>query len=268
MLCQMAIILFNILFLTTACEHKSHNPTVNLPKEDLQAKKLLQGVWQNDEEGTIAFMAKGDTIFYADSTSLPVYFQFFDDTLVLHSSANLKYAVIKQSEHVFQFKNQMGDIVRLIKSDDSQDSQLFVIKKAIVLNQNELIKRDTVLNYNNQRYHCYVQINPTTYKVKKTVLNEVGVAVDNVYYDNIIHLSVFKGSQKLFSSDFCKKDFNDFIKGNMVKKLILSDMEFLRIDESGIHYLALMAQPDSPSSMVVEVLITYNGKVVKKSATT
>ena len=41
----------------------------SLPQEDLRAKQMLQGIWLNDAEGDVSFMAKGDTIFYPDSTS-------------------------------------------------------------------------------------------------------------------------------------------------------------------------------------------------------
>lgn len=243
-------------------------PGINGPQEDTQAKALLQGVWLSDEDGSVAFMAKGDTIFYPDSTSLPVCFQVFEDTIVLHGFNDVKYLILKQSEHLFQFKNQMGELVTLTKSSEFQDLQHFEIqKKTVILNQNQVVKRDTVVSFGSNRYHCYVQVNPTTYKVRKTVYNNEGVSVENVYSDNIVNLCVYKGSQKLFSSDFNKNDFSEFVEEDVLKKLVLNDLEFIGIDENGIFYNALMAEPDSPSTIVVGVLITYNGKVVKKSAT-
>ena len=236
--------------------------------EDIQAKKLIQGVWLSDEDGSVAFLAKGDTIFYPDSTSLPAYFQVFEDTIVLHGVNDVKYQILKQSEHLFQFKNQMGEVVTLTKSSDLQDLEHFETRKGtVVLNQNQVVKHDTVVSFGSERYHCYVQVNPTTYKVRKTVYNNEGVSVENVYSDNIVNLCIYQGSKKLYSSDFYKKDFGEFVEGEMLNQLILSDMEFAKIDKDGIHYHALMAVPDSPSSMVVSVLITYNGKLVKKSAT-
>ena len=41
-------------------------------EEDLQAKKMIQGIWINEDQGSCAFRAKGDTIFYPDSLSEPV----------------------------------------------------------------------------------------------------------------------------------------------------------------------------------------------------
>lgn len=72
----------------------------------------------------------------------------------------------------------------------------------MALNQNKLIKRDSVVIYGNEHYHWYIQVNPTTYKVAKQTYNDNGVEVDNVYFDNIIHLSLFCGGTQVFSRDF------------------------------------------------------------------
>ena len=59
-------------------------------KEDAAAKKMLQGIWLNDDdEDDVAFRVKGDTIYYPDSTSQPVYFYIAGDTLVM-KGANLQ----------------------------------------------------------------------------------------------------------------------------------------------------------------------------------
>lgn len=51
-------------------------------QEDVAAKKMLQGVWiDSDDEDDVAFRVKGDTIYYPDSTSRPVYFCIIGDTL-------------------------------------------------------------------------------------------------------------------------------------------------------------------------------------------
>ena len=58
-----------------------------------------------------------------------------------------------------------------------------------------MLKRDCVVFFNDEKYHCYIQINPTTYKVVKPSVNDDGVEVDNVYYDNIVNLTVFNGNK-------------------------------------------------------------------------
>lgn len=88
---------------------------VSAPQEDLAAKKMLQGIWVNEDEESVAFEAQGDSIFYPDTTSQPVRFQIVEDTLVLHGAEDIKYPIIKQTPHLFIFKNQNGDEVKLEK---------------------------------------------------------------------------------------------------------------------------------------------------------
>ena len=187
--------LFLLIVVLSGC--KRQEPKTISIGEDRQAKKLLQGIWINEEDDDVAFRAKGDTIYYPDSTSQPVYFRIYGDTLELRGANSVKYQIVKQSAHLFQFKNQNGETVKLVKSDDPIDKIEFIGKRPVALNQNQLIKRDSILMYNGERYHTYIQVNPTTYKVVKPVYNDEGVEVDNVYYDNIIHISVFQGARQL-----------------------------------------------------------------------
>lgn len=186
-----------MLLLLSACggEQKQNAPEV---KEDLKAKQLLQGIWLDDDAGDVVFKIHGDTIFYPDTTSMPVAFKVLADTLVLNGAKSSKYPILKQTAHLFIFANQNGEQIKLVKSEDASDDYFFDGKKVRPLNQNELIKRDTILVYGGDKYHCYVQVNPTTFKVVKSSYNDNGVAVDNIYHDNIVHLSVFKEQQKSF----------------------------------------------------------------------
>lgn len=247
------------------CNQTGKLPT-DIPKEDHTAKKLLQGIWLNEEDENVALRVERDTIYYPDSVSRPVYFQIIADSLVLYGSQVVKYPVIKQSEHVFQFENQYGEVVRLVKSEDANDSLVFVGHRQVaVLNQNKLIRRDTVIVYDNVRYHSYVQVNPTTYKVFKPSYNEDGVAVDNVYYDNIVNVNLYRGAEKVYSSDFRKADFHDYVQQEYLSQSILSDIDYDRIDAEGAHYYAEICIPDSPTSYRVEIVISLNGnKTMRK----
>lgn len=240
---------------------KNRKPGDEVQQEDKQAKSMLQGIWEDEDDETVAFMAKGDSIFYPDSTSQPVKFKIIADTLFLEGANIVKYPIIKRGLHIFQFKNQNGELVKLIKSEDPEDSLLFVHNRPRALNQNKLIKRDTVVMNGNERYHCYVQVNPTTYKVIKSSYNDDGVEVDNVYYDNIIHISVFKGAQELYSHDFRKNEFARQIPSQFLRQAILSDMEFDNVGNDGITYKAILGIPDEMSNYIVKVKILYNGKV-------
>lgn len=226
--------------------------------EDTVAKRMLQGVWIDEDDEAIFFMVKKDTIYYPDSTSLPVAFVIVDDTLVMHGATDVKYPIVKQTEHSFSFKNQVGDVFNLQKTKEDSYKKVFENQRPVAINQNQLIKRDTVIQYQDQRYHCYVQVNPTTYKVYRSSLNDDGVEVFNVYFDNIIHLSVFVDGKKLFSRNFEKNDFQCMIPESVHDQSILSDVVFSGVDDYGIHCYAIIGIPESPSSYIVEIILTQD----------
>lgn len=239
-----------------------------MPQEDAHAKKLLQGIWLNEDDEDVAFRVQGDTIFYPDSTSQPVYFFIYSDTLVMKGANEVKYPIIKQAAHLFEFKNQSGDIVKLVKTSDKSYLKSFDQDKTVALNQNTLIKRDTIVSEGDNKYHLYVQVNPTTYKVFKSSINDDGVEVDNIYYDNIVNLNVYHGASKVFSHDFRKGDFDGKVPSAFLEQAILSDLIFYKIDASGIHYWAVLPQPDSSLSYQVEVVVSFAGrmKILKAGA--
>lgn len=230
------------------------------PVENLKAKAMLAGIWIDADEETVVFRIKGDTVYYPDSTSQPVAFKIFGDTMVLYGNNSSKYPIVKQDVHIFEFRNQNNDVIKLVKSADPNDSLLFVRHRPIVLNQGKVIKNDTVVWFADVKYHSYVQVNPTTYKVFRPFYNAEGMEIENIYYDNIIHISIFKGAQKLFSKDFTKADFAEAVPANMLKQSILSDIKLASLRKAGFCYLTQLAIPDSPSSFIVELIITYDGK--------
>lgn len=235
------------------------------PEENREAKQMLQGIWVDEDEQDVAFKAKGDTIFYPDSTSQPVYFQIIDDSLVLHGANVSKYPIIKQTRNLFIFKNQNGDQVKLVLSDDPDDESFFTFKRPQPLNQGTVIKRDTVITYGSERYHCYVQVNPTTYKVVSQSYNSEGVGVDNVYYDNIVNLNVYHGAQKLFGGDFRKQQFKGKVPKQYLTQSILSDITLSGADAQGIHFTASLIIPGTNmSSYQVVITVAYNGRMTMK----
>lgn len=234
-------------------------------QEDAAAKKMLQGVWLNEDEESVAFRVKGDTIYYPDSTSQPAYFYIASDTLVMRGSNLVKYPIVKQAPHLFVFKNPNGDVLKLVKTEDKSYLGVFQREHPVALNQNQLIKRDTIMVHGDEKYHLYVQVNPTTYKVYKSSYNDDGVEVDNVYYDNIINLNVFHGASKVFSRDFHKKDFKGKVPASFLEQAILSDVLFGGIDGAGIHFTAILAMPDSSLSYQVDITISFTGNLVIKS---
>ena len=105
------VFLLVLMFFAAGCANKSKQDEKALAQEDVKAKQLLQGIWLNDDEEDVVFKVQKDTIYYPDSTSIPVYFKIVQDSLILQSSSAVKYAIVRQTEHLFEFKNQYGDVV-------------------------------------------------------------------------------------------------------------------------------------------------------------
>lgn len=239
-------------------------PKQEKTEEDLTAKKNLQGIWLDDDDDDVAFRVKGDTVFFPDSTSAPTYFRIERDSFVLFGGNTVKYHIVKQTPHLFVFVNQNGEKVKLKKTNDMSYLDLFAPKTVLHINQNKLVKRDSIMYYGDERYHCYVQINPTTYKVAKASYNDDGVEVDNMYYDNIINLCIYKGATSLFSSDLRKEMFKDVVPESFVKQAVFSDLTFVNADKEGLHFFAILAIPESSINYMVEVVVGYNGKLSKR----
>ena len=203
-----------------------------------------------------------DTIFYADTTSMPAYFKIVHDSLVLASGTT--YGIVKQTPHLFWFSNQNGDIVKLEKSDDPADVTEFVHDTPKILSYTHQVKIDSVVTYNGERYHWYIAINPTKYKVTNRTFNDNSFEVENVYYDNIMHISVYHGATQLYSSDFRKQQYAQKVPKDFLEEAILGNMEFSHIDADGLHFNATLCIPDGVSCYLVESLISYQGKMSMK----
>ena len=228
--------------------------------EDTEAEAMLQGIWVDNDTEEVTFKVKSDTIFYPDTTSLPATFKIYGDTLVIGVSA--KFPIVKQAAHLFWFKNQNGDLVKLVRSDNPEDSLVFEHDKPRVMSiVTEVTKKDTVVLYNEERYHSYIAINPTKYKVLRTTYNTDGVGVDNVYYDNIIHLSVFRGSVQLYSRDLRKQMFAKFVPKQFLEQSILSNMSFNKVDAEGFHFDTTLCMPDGATCYLLDTKISFSGQM-------
>lgn len=230
--------------------------------ENREAKVLLQGIWVDEETEEVSFRAEGDTIFYPDSTNMPATFCIVGDSLLLGNSS---YSIVRQTEHLFWFQNQNGDTVKLYKSEDPIHEQGFVSEKpAAIVMTNEVVKHDSVVLYNGERYHWYIDINPTKYKVVKTSYNDDGVSVDNVYYDNIIHVSLFQGARKLYSANMHKQQYGQYVPKEFLEQAILGNMQFDHVDAQGFHFAATLCIPDGASCYMVSTDISFKGELSMK----
>lgn len=236
------------------------------PVENLEAKKMLQGIWVDADDESVAFKVKGDTIYYPDTVSAPVFFQIMKDTLMMKGSQLNKYQILKQAAHLFEFKNTSGDIIKLVKSEDPQDNVLFEKRRVIPLNQGRVVKRDTLVDAKGDRYHCYMQVNPTTYKVYKSAYNNEGLVVDNVFYDNTVHVSIFKGGVKVYSHDFRKSEFAAQVPAGFLRQSILSDILLLDAGDKGFRFQAQLTMPDSYSNYLIDFVVGFKGNVTFEEA--
>ena len=244
----------SMLAALVACGQKAD--TKDKP-ESKKAKQMLQGVWIDEETESVAFRMKGDTVYYADSTSMPAYFKVVDDTLYLGNVGN---HIEKHLEHLLWIKNQNNELLKFVKTDEVSDSA-FQHKQPQIQTITEVLKRDTVVFHNGTRYHCYIAINPTKYKVVKQTVNDDGLDVENVYYDNIIHVSIFNGNQQLFSSDMRKNIYVKSLPQAFLQQAIFNDMTFNKVDEQGFHFNASLCVPEEASCYVIDHVISFSGKV-------
>jgi len=253
------LFLFSSIFFMPGCSGKQEKAT----EENREAKALMQGVWVDAETEDMAFRVAGDTIFYADSTSMPAYFKIVGDSLTLSSGTS--YAIEQQTAHIFSFRNQNGDLITLNKLDNAEADSLYVHDTTpTVMTYTHQVKTDSVVSYNGARYHWYIAINPTRYKVVRRTFNEDGMEVENVYYDNIMHLSVYNGAQRLYSSDFRKQQFMKLVPETFLEEAVLANMEYSKADATGLHFNVTLCIPDGASCYLVETTISYKGQMTMK----
>ena len=256
--------IFCLLLVLVSCKRQQDSAsatTVVEEKENNEAKNMLQGIWLDDDNEEIVFRVEGDTIYYPDPTNQPAYFRIVEDSLELNRH---RYHIIKQTEHVFVFYNQNGDITTLVKSSSEDDSLSFVQKQPEILTLTETLKTDSVVMFNGERYHWYIAVNPTRYRVVRTSYNDEGVAVENIYYDNIIHISLYNGAKCLYSRDFRKQMFAQNVPQEFLEQAILGNMQYEDTDAKGVHFNATLCIPDEASCYLVETLIDFKGQMTMK----
>lgn len=233
--------------------------------QDADAKQLLQGIWVDDEEGAPVFMAHGDSIFFPDTTSLPMAFWVYRDSLYLQGGTIDRYLITKQAEHLLRFINQSGEEVKIIKAEDKQLLPLFRQERPYALNIFRTLVTDTMDMFNyGSIYNCHLSVEPTSNRVMVSTSNDLGVRVDNMYLDNEAQVKVHFNKRPFFEHRFVKQEFAAFVPKEFLHKAILSRMLYDRVDSAGLYLDAVIGVPDATSAFVVEVKIGKNGKVTKK----
>ena len=249
--------------LLVGCSRQQGGSSDAANEESREAKTMMQGVWLDAETDEVSIRVKGDSIYYADSTSMPAYFKIVGDSLVLSSGTT--YAIEQHTAHIFSFRNQNGDLITLNKLDNAEDDSLYMRGTTpAVMTYTPQVKTDSVVSYNGARYHWYIAINPTRYKVVRRTFNDDGMEVENVYYDNIMHISVYNGAQCMYSSDFRKQQFTNMVPAAFLDEAVLANMEYSKADAAGLHFNATLCIPDGASCYLVEAVISYKGEMTMK----
>lgn len=246
--------------LLNACSSPSQQKD-KLEKENLEAKSLLQGVWIDDMTEAPLLRIKGDTIHYINEAVAPKKFKIIGDSLKTYGQQVSSYHIKKQGEHIFWIESAIGDILQLSKADNAVDSLLPIPFVQSQERSKEVVQKDLVVYYNNTRYRGYVYINPTGIKVIQPGITEEGLEVENVFYDNIIHICVYEGKNRLFGRDMKKADFEPLLPEVYYQRSILADMDFIGVNEKGYQYQANLCIPNSASCYLINISITKNGDI-------
>ncbi len=256
---SVVIVLGALLLSLSGCSSRQGGSTER--PENKEAKALLQGVWMDAETDNVVFKMEGDSVFYSDSTSVTAYFKVVDDTLYIGRTA--RYHIERQTEHLICFQSPDGDLIKLYKVEEEVADD-YEPQKAQVLSLTDVEKKDTVVFWGGERYHLYIAINPTKYKVSRRTVNEDGLEVENVYYDNVIHLSIFQGSRQLFSRDFRKQQYEKQVPSQFFNESILNDMDLMKTDASGFHLYLSICKPGDASCYQLEHIVSFNGQLTIK----
>ena len=199
------------VFLIAACTGSVEKKEEKAEDERNQLiMQYLQGIWVDDNTGLPMLKIKNDSIFLASQVNAPFCFSISGDTLQAKSSEQTTYRIVKIEEHVFQFYTSLGDLVSLHKSDT--DTIPFGYQP-VAKPEKKVIEKDSVFYFQGKRYRGYAYINPSTKKVFRPTVTEEGMIVDNVYYDNIIHICVYQGKQCLYAKDI-EKEMYLFLKSD------------------------------------------------------
>lgn len=241
------------------CGNKALSPG-DVRHVDKDAEAMLQGLWVDRETEEAAFTVRGDTIFFPDSTTVPATFYVYGDTLYM-DSARVTYHIVRLSRDIFTFTNQNSDIVSLVKSDSPPRGRDFSYKPPEAPPVTEQVKSDTVVIHDGTRYHIYTAVNPTTFKVVKTSYNSEGMKVESVFFDNIIHISIFTGTRQLFSRDFKKQMFSHLIPDTFLRQAVLTAIDYCKADSDGFHFNTVVCIPGDAGCYMLDAIISTDGEV-------
>ena len=246
---------------------KTTKDIVNQPqKENSQAKELLQGIWFDTDSDMPLLLVKGDTLRFFDQSESPMEFKIYKDSLYTYAYDVMSYKIDKQSAYEFWFHSLSDRMIKLYKSENDEDSLYFIdhTPRMPTPIYTEVVQKDSIVFYDDRRFRGYVYINPSSYKVNKPSYSDEGIRIDNIFYDNIVHICVYEGSTSLFARDVLKKDFESLVTNSFYEQCVLADMDFDGVDKMGYHFTARLGIPDSFLYNLISVVISFDGQMQMK----
>lgn len=253
------VVVLLVLFVWTACNsRKAEEGGRQQHTTDVQILEELQGVWLDDNTESPLFKIEGDSIYYTGQSNAPQQFAFVNDTLIVYGTQTVYYPVRLRTEHALFFTTPQGDQVSLHKSE--VDS-VYVESQAEIRQPAEVLEKDSVIMFDGKRYRGYAYINPTGIKVIRPGISEEGLSVDNVFYDNVIHICVYQGTQCLYSKDIKRQMFSGLVPDDFLNNSILSDMDFIGVNANGYVFEATLCMPDGPTCYNIHLLVDKEGKL-------
>ena len=237
-----------ILLLFSSCATPSQQKEKEKAERvtDPNVKSQLQGVWLDKNTESPVLKIEGDSLVYASKSDLRMRYLLVNDTLFVSGLHTVPYPVFEQSEYTLSLKTPMGDEISLYKADRA-DLLLDEPKASDLKPVTQVIKKDSVIRTGKNRYHGYITINPTTIKVVRPGVTEDGFSIDNVYYDNIIHICVYEGRKQLCGKDIKRSMFAGIVPNEFLSVSILQDMYFWGKKNHKFLFRATLRVPDGPS---------------------
>ena len=236
--------LLTLLFVACASPNKQTEPTQQTTNSKVRSQ--LQGVWLDKYTESPVLKIEGDSLLYASKSDSRMRYVLVNDTLFVLGLYTVPYPVLEQTEYSLCLKTPMGDEIALYKGDQA-DMLLRESENIDSKPVTHVIKKDSVIRIGKNRYRGYITINPTTVKVVRPGLTEDGFSIDNVYYDNIIHICVYEGKKQLCGKDIKRSMFNGIVPKEFLSVSILQDMEFRGMKNHKFLFHSTLRVPDGPS---------------------
>lgn len=235
-----------LLLLIVSCSSPSKQGKQVERTTDPNIKEQLQGVWLDKNTESPVLEIEGDSLLYASKSDVRMRYLVADDTLFVQGLYTVPYPILEYSEHSISFKTPMGDEIHLYK-DEQGNITIEPTEPVEVESVTRVIKKDSVIMVGKRRLRGYVTINPTSVKVVRPGITEDGFSIDNVYYDNIIHVCVYEGREQQCGKDIKRCMFEGIVPAEFLSVSILQDMCFMGLSGNRFQFRATLRVPDGPS---------------------